>query len=71
MAAELLPHKGGFYLWHYVPSLVAALLFAIIFLLLTILYIWKVYRTRMWFCIPFVVGGISKPPYFMLLPGLF
>lgn len=51
-------YLGKVYLWHYVPSLPAALVFTGLFALATIAHIWKMARTRMWFCLPFVIGGI-------------
>jgi hypothetical protein len=53
----------GTYLWHYVPSLPAAITFATLFGLATIAHGWKMLTTRMWFCLPFVIGGIcaSRP----------
>ncbi|KAL0941460.1 RTA1 domain-containing protein [Colletotrichum truncatum] len=57
---ELLPYKGDFYLWKYVPSMAAAVIFTIIFLALSALHTWKMFRTRLWFCIPFVIGGYME-----------
>ncbi|KAF5676729.1 RTA1 domain-containing protein [Fusarium denticulatum] len=54
---ELLPYKGDFYLWSYVPSIPAAVIFIIVFLVLSLLHTWKMIQNRLWFCIPFVVGG--------------
>ncbi|EXK78735.1 hypothetical protein FOQG_16608 [Fusarium oxysporum f. sp. raphani 54005] len=54
---ELLPYKGDFYLWSYVPSIPAAVTFIIVFLVLSIAHTWKMIQNRLWFCIPFVVGG--------------
>ncbi|KAJ4254003.1 hypothetical protein NW762_010406 [Fusarium torreyae] len=54
---ELLPYKGDFYLWSYLPSVPAAVIFIIVFLLLSGAHTWKMIRSRLWFCIPFVVGG--------------
>jgi hypothetical protein len=55
---ELQKYKGAVYLWDYVPSLPLAISFAILFTLLTILHIYKMFRSKLWFCIPFVIGGI-------------
>ncbi|KAH7141770.1 RTA1 like protein-domain-containing protein [Dactylonectria macrodidyma] len=54
---ELLPYKDDFYLWKFVPSMPVAIIFLIIFLALSILHTWRMYRERMWFCLPFVIGG--------------
>ncbi|CVL07244.1 related to RTA1 domain protein [Fusarium mangiferae] len=54
---ELLPYKGDFYLWSYVPSIPAAVIFIIVFLVLSMVHTWKMVQNRLWFCIPFVVGG--------------
>jgi len=50
----------GVYLWHYIPSLPAAILFAVLFALVTVAHGWKMISTRMWFCAPFVIGGICR-----------
>ncbi|KAI0123680.1 RTA1 like protein-domain-containing protein [Xylariales sp. AK1849] len=50
----------GVYLWHYVPNIGAALAFTALFSLITIAHSWKMYTTKMWFCLPFVVGGMFE-----------
>ncbi|KAH7219463.1 RTA1 like protein-domain-containing protein [Fusarium oxysporum] len=57
---ELLPYKGDFYLWSYVPSIPAAVIFIILFLVLSAAHIWKMIHNRLWFCIPFVIGGFLE-----------
>lgn len=59
---ELLPYKDDFYLWSYVPNMAAAAIFTVIFFLLSLAHTWKMYRYRMWFCLPFVIGGYCKSP---------
>ncbi|KAF7550241.1 hypothetical protein G7Z17_g5849 [Cylindrodendrum hubeiense] len=51
---------NGYPLWRYIPSLPAAIIFTVIFVLLTAAHSWKLFRHRMWFCIPFVVGGFFE-----------
>lgn len=55
--AVLEPTKGGYYLWKYVPSVAAAVLFILIFLVMTGLICYRMFRTKTWFCIPFAIGG--------------
>ncbi|EXK49544.1 hypothetical protein FOMG_02059 [Fusarium oxysporum f. sp. melonis 26406] len=57
---ELLPYKGDFYLWSYVPSIPAAVIFIILFLMLSAAHTWKMIHNRLWFCIPFVIGGFLE-----------
>jgi hypothetical protein len=57
---ELRPYKDDFYLWYYVPSMVAAVIFIIAFLVLSVGHTWKMWTNRMWFCLPFVVGGYCE-----------
>jgi hypothetical protein len=57
---ELKPYKGDFYLWKYVPSMPAAVIFIVIFLGLSIAHTWKMWTKRMWFCLPFVIGGYRE-----------
>ncbi|PKY08355.1 putative RTA1 domain protein [Aspergillus campestris IBT 28561] len=58
--AQLEPYKGTYYLWQYVPSLPAAVIFALLFLLPTLFHIWKICKTRARFCIPFAIGGVFE-----------
>lgn len=45
-------------LYHYIPSIAAAAVAIIIFAILTILHGYRMVKRRMWFCLPFVVGGM-------------
>jgi hypothetical protein len=47
-----------FELWHYKPSIAGGVVACVAFLLLTLLHGWRLIRTRLWFCTPFVVGGL-------------
>ena len=52
-----------FDLWHgYTPSAVGGGIAAGLFAILTIIHIWRLTRTKLWFCIPFVVGGLCTSP---------
>ncbi|KAM0283758.1 hypothetical protein ACHAQH_002347 [Verticillium albo-atrum] len=51
---------NGYPLWKYVPSLPAAIVFVVVFAILTLGHAFKMFRHRMWFCIPFVVGGVFE-----------
>ncbi|KAK7418140.1 hypothetical protein QQX98_004115 [Neonectria punicea] len=51
---------NGYPLWRYIPSLPAAIIFTVVFSLLTGAHCWKLFRHRMWFCIPFAVGGLFE-----------
>ncbi|KAL7770394.1 hypothetical protein CFE70_000328 [Pyrenophora teres f. teres 0-1] len=55
MATETVDFK----LYRYNPSIVAAILFTILFLSTTTLHLYQMLRTRTWILIPFVLGGIS------------
>ncbi|KAL6915071.1 hypothetical protein FSST1_012831 [Fusarium sambucinum] len=50
------PTKGGIYLWRYLPSAVAAVIFLILFLGSFLYISWKIWKTRTYFCIAFAVG---------------
>ena len=56
---------SDFQYYHYKPSVAAAAIFTVIFLLLSILHIHQMARTRTWYLIPFVIGGLC-----MLFPPL-
>lgn len=51
---------GTFSYYHYDPSVAAAILFIVLFLLTTLLHMYQLIRTRTWFLVPFVLGGICK-----------
>ncbi|PYH92602.1 RTA1-domain-containing protein [Aspergillus ellipticus CBS 707.79] len=55
--AKLVPLSGGYYLWKYLPSLAAAAIFAVLFGVVTCVHSFRLWRSRAWFNIPFVVGG--------------
>ncbi|KAI9696862.1 MAG: hypothetical protein M1820_008016 [Bogoriella megaspora] len=50
----------GVYIWKYIPSLPLAVTFAILFLLTTLVHGYKIFKTKTWFCLPFVLGGILE-----------
>ena len=54
---ELKPFKGDYYLWKYLPSIPLAGVFAGIFLILTSLLFHRIFRTRYFSAIPFLIGG--------------
>lgn len=58
--AKLLPYKGDYYLWNYIPSLPAAIIFCVLFAIFSIAHSYRLYRKRQWFCIPFVIGGVLE-----------
>jgi hypothetical protein len=53
-------YLGEVYLWKYVPNLAAAIAFTILFLFLTMVHGWVMWRARLWFCLPFFIGGICE-----------
>lgn len=57
--AVLKPFRGNYYLWHYVPSLPAAIIFIVLFFVLTVAHGYRLFQKRLWFCTPIVIGGIS------------
>jgi hypothetical protein len=52
----------AFQLYHYDPSLAAAVISAIIFLVTTLVHIWQMFKHRTWFFVAFIVGGFCKEP---------
>ena len=52
--------QDDFIYYHYTPSLVAAVIFTVVFVLLSLLHTYQLARTRTWFFIPFVIGGLGK-----------
>ncbi|KAF4160172.1 hypothetical protein CNMCM8927_002652 [Aspergillus lentulus] len=56
---ELQSYKG-YYLWHYVPSKAAAVIFALLFLAATLYHVWKIWRMKTYFCTCFALGGFFE-----------
>jgi hypothetical protein len=50
-------------LYKYVPSLAAAVLFCVLFGITTLFHIWQIARKRVYFMIPFAIGGVCKSSY--------
>lgn len=55
---ELEPYKHGYYLWKYMPSLAAAVIFGIMFLGTTVMHFIKIKKWRSRFGLPFAIGGV-------------
>ncbi|KAB5522893.1 RTA-like protein [Coniochaeta sp. 2T2.1] len=55
-----LESHNGYYLWHYVPGIAPAALFTVFFAAITAAHLWRMIQTRMWFCLPFVIGGVFE-----------
>lgn len=49
-----------FKLYRYNPSMAAAIIFIILFFLITALHFYQMMRTRTWIFVPFVIGGVCK-----------
>ncbi|KHO01832.1 RTA-like protein [Metarhizium album ARSEF 1941] len=58
--AQLKPWKGVYYLWDYLPSTAAAAIFIILFAGATGVVSWRIFKTRTWFSIPLVLGGLFE-----------
>ncbi|KAK4222593.1 RTA1 like protein-domain-containing protein [Podospora fimiseda] len=53
-------NDSGYYLWKYIPSVPLAIIFAILFLAITGLHIKKLFDSRTWYCIWFIIGGLME-----------
>ncbi|KFY36015.1 hypothetical protein V494_05392, partial [Pseudogymnoascus sp. VKM F-4513 (FW-928)] len=49
-----------FKIYHYDPSMAAAIVFIVAFLISTTLHLYQLLRTRAWFMIPLVAGGFFE-----------
>ncbi|KAK0654855.1 RTA1 like protein-domain-containing protein [Cercophora newfieldiana] len=58
--AVLEPYRGGYYLWKYLPSIEAAAIVSVLWALVTVAHVWKIWKTRAWFNIAFAVGGFME-----------
>ncbi|KAJ4290059.1 hypothetical protein N0V88_006563 [Collariella sp. IMI 366227] len=56
----LQPYRHGYYLWKYLPSAAAAVIFCAMFAIATIALTWKLCKTRTWMTIPFAIGGYME-----------
>lgn len=52
--------ESDFKYYHYNPSLAAAVIFAILFLLTSILHVYQLVRARTWYFTPLVVGALME-----------
>ncbi|KAK4188641.1 RTA1 like protein-domain-containing protein [Podospora australis] len=57
---ELLPYRGNYYLWHYIPDLPLSITFSVLFAIATALHTYKMVKTKMWFSSLFVLGGFFE-----------
>lgn len=48
-------------LYPYTPSKIAAIACVIVFATITAIHVYKLFKTKTWFCIPFIIGLICKP----------
>lgn len=51
---------GDFKLYRYDPSIPLAAVASVLFAILTGLHFFQMYRSRVWFLIPLVLGGICQ-----------
>ena len=51
---------SNFRYYYYEPSMVAAVIFVALFGIATLLHIFQMLKSRTWFMIPFVIGGIFE-----------
>ncbi|KAM0324882.1 hypothetical protein ACHAQA_007848 [Verticillium albo-atrum] len=58
--AKLEPFRGDYYLWKYLPSIPAAAIFLVLFLAATLAIVWRLWKTRSWFCTAFAIGGLFQ-----------
>ncbi|VUC25079.1 unnamed protein product [Clonostachys rosea] len=49
-----------FRLYHYDPTLAGAIVFVLLFLGTSVVHTWQVYRSRCWFAIPLIAGGLFE-----------
>lgn len=58
--SDIADQMSNFRFYYYQPSMVAAIVFAVLFGLATLVHSYQLARSRTWFMIPFVVGGIFE-----------
>lgn len=58
--AKLEPMTNGYYLWHYIPSIPAGVIFTVLFFIITAFHFWKLFKTKARFTLPFAIGGLCQ-----------
>jgi hypothetical protein len=58
--AVLEPYDGDYYLWHYLTSVPAAIIFLLMFLGCMVGLIWRSWKAHVKWCIPFIIGTFCK-----------
>ena len=53
--------NSDFILYHYTPTLVGAIIFAVLFSATSLHHSIQLIRYRAWFMVPVLIGGICKP----------
>ncbi|OAA75984.1 RTA1 like protein [Akanthomyces lecanii RCEF 1005] len=51
---------NGYPLWHYIPNRPAAVIFVVLFACATAYHTFVLFKHRLWFCLPFVIGGFFE-----------
>jgi hypothetical protein len=49
-----------FKLYHYDPSVAAAVVFVVLFLATSVYHVWQMVKQRTWFFLAFIIGGICE-----------
>jgi hypothetical protein len=52
--------KQEYVLWPYTPSVAGGAIAAVVFSLLTCAHVFRLVKSRTWFCIPFVIGALVR-----------
>jgi hypothetical protein len=58
--AVLKPYRGNYYLWDYLPSTPAAVVFVVLFAAATGAVSFRMFKSKTWFSVPFIIGGVCK-----------
>ncbi|KAL3423043.1 RTA1 like protein [Phlyctema vagabunda] len=56
----LKPYRGDYYLWNYIPSIAASVIFTLLFIGATSAHFWRQFKTRSKFCWPFSLGCLFE-----------
>ncbi|KAL2786277.1 RTA1 like protein-domain-containing protein [Aspergillus keveii] len=50
----------GYQYYHYEPSVIATIPFAVLFALTSVIHLWQMIRPRTWYMIPFIIGALFE-----------
>ncbi|KAH8586669.1 RTA1 like protein-domain-containing protein [Bisporella sp. PMI_857] len=57
---KLLPLESGYYVWKYVPNIPASIVGIVLWVIISGLLGWRMFKTRTWFCSALIIGCLME-----------